>query len=78
MSPGQRSGARAFYPLGLVFPSFLDRRRILASGRRVWVGEAIAQRRPQGDLDSAAASGTIVRRGRRHRTAPVAWPGKPD
>src|SRR5689334_3678044 len=38
---------------------FLDRRRILASGRRVQAGGAIVPRRPQGGLGAMPASWTI-------------------
>jgi len=33
--------------------------KIRASGHRVWAGEAIAKRRPEGGLDAAAASWII-------------------
>jgi hypothetical protein len=62
----------------LDLPSFLDRRKILATGRRVLVrrsrSHATARR---ADLDAEAGSGTMDRRGRRHRAALVVWPGQP-
>jgi hypothetical protein len=48
----------------LVLSIFLVGAEPLASGRRAQAGEAIAQRRPQDDLEAAAESGTIDRRGR--------------
>ena len=38
----------------LLFPRLPRRCRIHASGCRVWAGEAIAQRRPEGGLDAGA------------------------
>jgi hypothetical protein len=53
------------------------RRRILARNvGSVFRRSQIAQRRPQGDLDAAAGSGTMRRTGRRHRAAPGCEAGR--